>query len=46
VIGARLDAARHHPLLSRAMIAALHRIDDRSYRSGMLGVNEAGLYRP
>jgi hypothetical protein len=45
-IGARLDALRHYPLLTAAMIAALSRMDERSLRAGMLGVNEAGIYRP
>jgi hypothetical protein len=28
------------------MIAGLSRVDERSYRAGLLGANEAGLYRP
>jgi hypothetical protein len=45
-IAARLDAAPHYPLLTPAAECGLGRMDDRSYRAGMLGVNEAGLYRP
>jgi len=45
-VAERLDAARHHPLLRPAMARALRRVDDRFYRAGMVGVNEAGLYRP
>ena len=46
IIGERLDAARHYPLLSRGMIAALQPVDRRSFRAGMLGASGAGLYRP
>ncbi len=46
VIGERLDAAHHHPLLSRGMIAALQPVDRRSFRAGMQGAIGAGLYRP
>jgi len=42
----RLDAAPHVPLLSPTMPRTLARVDARSYRAGMLGVNAAGLYRP
>ena len=46
VIAARLDRLRHVPLLTPEQERALHPIDDRSYRAGLVGVNEAGLYRP
>ena len=46
LIAERLDAARHFPLVTRAQAARLSRVDDRSYRAGMVGVNAAGLYRP
>lgn len=40
----RLDAARHHALLTPAMIRALSPVDERSYRAGLLGCDPAGLY--
>jgi hypothetical protein len=43
-ICARLDRARHFPLLSGAMIAALLPVDARSFEAGLLGADEAGLY--
>jgi hypothetical protein len=43
---ARLEAVRHTPLVTAAMIAALSRVDRRSYDAGMLGVNAAGLWKP
>jgi hypothetical protein len=46
VIAERLDARRHYSLLAPAMVQALGRLDERSYRAGLLGANEAGLYRP
>jgi hypothetical protein len=45
-IARRLDEVRHFPLLTRAMIARLSPTDPRSLQAGMLGVNEAGLFRP
>ncbi len=45
-IGQRLDEIRSVPLLTRRMIAGLSLVDERSYRAGLLGANEAGLYRP
>jgi len=44
-IVAALDRARHYPLLSDEAARELLPIDERSYRAGMLGANEAGLYR-
>ncbi|MCK9459132.1 MAG: hypothetical protein M0R80_05795 [Proteobacteria bacterium] len=40
-----LDRARHTPLLSDAAARELLPMDERSYRAGMMGINEAGLYR-
>lgn len=45
-IAARLDTVRHFPLLSGRQAALLSRVDERSYRAGMLGINRAGLYKP
>jgi hypothetical protein len=44
-IAEALDRARHTPLLSEEAARELLRMDERSYRAGMLGINEAGLYR-
>jgi len=46
LIASRLDQLPRTSLLTERMIAALSPVDDRSYRSGLLGSNEAGLYRP
>jgi hypothetical protein len=45
-VAERLDDARHYPILTPAMVRRLSKVDRRSYEAGMLGVNEAGLYRP
>ena len=44
-ISDRLDALRHHPILTPALVRGLSRVDDRSRKAGMLGVDRAGLYR-
>jgi hypothetical protein len=46
VIAARLDTARHFPLITARQEARLARLDERFYRAGMLGINRAGLYKP
>ena len=46
VIAEKLDQIRSISLLTPAMEARLHPMDQRSYQAGLLGVNEAGLYRP
>lgn len=45
-IAGRLDRIRRVSLLTPAMIARLAPMDERSYRAGMLGLDEKGLYRP
>ena len=45
-IGLRLDEIRNLPVLTRRMIADLSLVDERSYKAGLLGANEVGLYRP
>jgi len=45
-IAQRLDEIRRVPVLTETMIAGLSPVDERSYQAGLLGVNEAGLYRP
>jgi len=46
LIATRLDKVRNVPLLTNRMLAALSRIDERSYRAGLFGANEACLFRP
>jgi hypothetical protein len=46
VVAERLTSIRHYPMLTPAIEAALSPVDERSYRAGLQGVNEAGLYRP
>jgi len=43
-IAARLDAARHHPLLSTEQSRRLRLVDARAYRAGMLEADDAGLF--
>jgi hypothetical protein len=45
-IGERLDEIRKVHLLTRCMIAGLSFVDKRSYQAGLLGANQASLYRP
>ncbi len=45
-VALRLDEIRKVPVLTRRMVAHLSPVDRRSYQAGMLGVNEAGLYKP
>jgi hypothetical protein len=46
VIADRLSSIRHYSMLTPKLERALVRVDERSYKAGLLGVNEAGLYRP
>jgi hypothetical protein len=43
-ISARLDARRHVPLLTPAMVRRLGRVDPRSLAAGMVGTDPAGVY--
>jgi len=45
-IGKRLDEIRKVHLLTRRMIASLSLVDERSYRAGLLGADQAFLYQP
>jgi len=45
-ICAALDAAPHHEIMTSTMIAALTKIDARSYEAGLMGANPNGLYKP
>ncbi|MDH7487624.1 MAG: hypothetical protein QHJ81_15305 [Anaerolineae bacterium] len=45
-IAARLDGMRRVSLLTPQMEARLSPVDERSYRAGLAGAVEGGLYRP
>jgi hypothetical protein len=45
-IAHRLDRIRKVPVLTQDMISNLSLVDERSYRSGLLEANQAGLYKP
>lgn len=45
-IARRLDQIRRYALLTPDMVAGLSLLDARSHAAGLLGVNEAGLFRP
>jgi hypothetical protein len=44
-ISDRLDALKHHRLLTARMARSLHPVDPRSMKAGMLGTLRAGVYR-
>jgi hypothetical protein len=45
-IAQRLDGVRKIPLLTQTMMSNLSSVDERSYRAGLFGSNEAGLFKP
>lgn len=45
-IAQSLDRKRKVPVLTQPMISSLSLLDERSYRAGLMGANEAGLYKP
>lgn len=45
-IADKLTVAKHQDILTRAQKKRLARVDPRTYAAGMLGADEAGLYRP
>lgn len=45
-IATALDRQRRHEIISKAQAERLQKMDERSYRAGMLGVNPDGLWRP
>jgi len=45
-IAQRLDKIRKIAVLTKPMISNLSLVDERSYRAGLFGADEAGLYRP
>lgn len=44
-IAQKLDRIRRIPVLTQPMISALSLVDERSYRAGLMGANEEGLFR-
>jgi len=42
----KLDRIRKVPVLTQPMISGLSLVDERSYQAGLMGANEAGLYKP
>jgi hypothetical protein len=45
LIADRLEEIRHVSLLTQSMIDNLQPVDERTYRAGLMGANEAGLFR-
>jgi hypothetical protein len=45
-IAGRLDRAAHNRILTRKMVLGLSPVDQRSYRSGLLGAIRKGLFKP
>ncbi len=45
-IGDKLESMHHFPVANEKMIANLKRASDLMLRAGMLGSNEAGLFKP
>jgi hypothetical protein len=45
-IAQRLDEIRKIAVVTPGMVAGLLPVDERSYRAGLMGANEAGLYQP
>ncbi len=46
LIARRIDQLRKIPILTKSMISNLSPVDERSYRAGLLGSIEAGLFKP
>jgi hypothetical protein len=45
-IGDKLEKLRHYPVVDKRMIKKLKKASDTMLRAGMLGSNEAGLFKP
>jgi hypothetical protein len=45
-IAKKLDYIRKFSLLTRSMISRLSPVDERSYRSGLMGADRKGLFKP
>jgi len=45
-IGDKLESLHHYPVVNETMIKGLFRASETSLKAGMLGSNEAGLFKP
>ncbi|MBM4338178.1 MAG: hypothetical protein FJ110_01410 [Deltaproteobacteria bacterium] len=45
-IAQRLDRIRKIPLLTQSMVSKLSVVDERTYQTGLIGADLAGLYKP
>jgi hypothetical protein len=45
-IAQRLDRIRKIPVLSQSMVSNLSLVDERTYQTGLIGADLAGLYKP
>jgi hypothetical protein len=45
LIADRLDEIRRFPLLTQSMVDGLQPVDERTYQAGLMGADEAGLFR-
>jgi len=45
-ISRKLDRIRKISVLTQSMISVLSLVDERSYQAGLMGADDAGLYRP
>ena len=45
-IGDRLESMRHYKVISDSMIMRLNKVSEPVLKAGLLGSNEAGLFRP
>lgn len=45
-IGDKLESLHHYPVISETMVKGLFKASEISLKAGMLGSNEAGLYKP
>ena len=46
LIADRLDEVRRFSLLTQSMVDGLQPVDERTYRAGLIGAAEAGLFKP
>jgi hypothetical protein len=45
-IGDKLENSRHYPVVDKKMISNLNRASETMVKAGLLGSNEAGLFKP
>jgi hypothetical protein len=46
MIGEALDTIRHYRIITPAIARKLTRVDARSYKAGLMGARQSGLYKP